>query len=274
MESFKKLVYSLKETVEKLQQRIMQLEGRPSSSSLGSGVQYASESMVAGVYPLDDYDTFRFVFEPNGSKYTYYLLNPSEELLELIEESAKTHVNCEITNFRICSDNGPETADTEYEILYNVRNGSYISQVSPVRHRKIKEILDSKVWEIKPRSEGTRFYRTIRFDFDKTYTIPPHVSCYITEDPEKYNIVCRRKDITTKHVVIQIEYGQEQFNSQLQGAHLGNIINSYKTHLSHNGLLSDTTLPSSMMLHWQVNGIVEKKDVPIDKLLDLHFGST
>lgn len=273
MESFKKLVYSLKETVETLQKKVMQLEGRPTTLSLPSGVQYTSESMDAGVYPLDDYDTFRFVFEKDGNKYIYYLLNPCEELLELIEETTKIHINCAVTNFRICSEYGPETVESDYEILYTVRNGNY-DTIQTLKNRRIREILDSKVWEIKPRSEGVRFYRTIRFDFGNTYKIPPHVSCYITEDPEKYNIVCRRKDITTKHVVIQIEYGQEQFNSQLQAAQLSNITNSYKTHIKHNGLPDDTTLPSSMQLHWQVNGIVEKKDVPIDKLLDLHFGST
>jgi hypothetical protein len=257
MENFKKVVYNLKEEVVALQKRIDVLEGRPSLET-NSAIHYVSSNMESGIHPLDDFDTWRFACRenvpyPNPSninirKYTLYILNPTLEFIETFDILKKNYPYIEFNSNATCIDN----IQDDYSIVAS--NGGSYGSIPQIYEKDLRKLLDSKVWEINKidnaKNTLPRFKRTIEIDFKNKYKIPPHISCYVLSDPEKYNISYRIKDITSNKVIIELFYANEYYSNFQNVNDYFNTIKANKTF--------EPIIPETTTLHWQVSGIIEE----------------
>jgi hypothetical protein len=247
MDNFKKLVYSLKDEVSALQKKVGELEGRPAKTT---GVHYVAPSMECGIHPMDDYDTWRFgvkknTFNPNTPHpyptYEYFITNATKELIDILLNTNRIY-QLDLSGLYVASENGPlDGAENNYRIYRNGGGCRQELETSTPTLKKMRDLLDSKIWEF---TYENNFKRIIEINLENNYKIPPHVSCYISPDPESYNISYKIKDITTKHFIIEISYG---------------VYNNAQTY----NLLTNNTfwpiIPDTTQLHWQASGIIEDK---------------
>jgi hypothetical protein len=238
MEAFKRSILQLFPKVDGLEARVQALEGSKPSYEC----QYRTGTGECGEIPLDDFDTFRFLFSgktpypgttsatPDG--YLYILQNPTPDLIAEVRLQTPTQSSPEI---RIYSRTPPEKfQDCDGTVFaHNLNNGQY----NPLNlTNALKGKFAEKFFEVAAYT-GTHqtfpFTRTIEIPFQHTYSILPHVQYFITP-LEGLKLSFRLSEITRKGCKFHVTYG----------GHSESIL-------------------TTGVLHWQVQGIVETAPVTL-----------
>lgn len=250
MERFKQTILKLENEITELKQFQTKIQG--STQSKGD-VHYCSSSQEFGEYALDELDTFRFTVVAgcaanNTMTYTYTLQNPTSELTAYLAVQGKTftteYIPVDVDNFeKYCM----EKSGTPFVLTDEIR-----------------KCLESKLWEFavdfsisyapeyqyKEYNEKVykdirrEFYTDITIPFTHSYTISPHVSFFIT--PLSHTLdTCKIHELTTKQVVFRIKYGNLSRCTKVTG-------------------MRNTSIFSTLKLHYNVNGIVKQDENLLD----------
>ena len=234
MEKFKQTIAALEKEVTNLKLSVQESKGSPPAKG---DVHYVSSFQEFGEYSLEELDTFRFSVVKSGNIYYYTLTNPTPELAAYLELQKKTFTTHAI----------PIDPDS-FESYCMEKGGTPF-----VLTKEIRACLESKLWDYPsdylPNSEsipnnekgkGLPFNINITIPFTNTYKITPHISYYITPMPQlNYGIdSCEIKEITTKQVVFNINYGNSTYRD------------------AQNYVIYKNTDPS-LKLHYSISGIVE-----------------
>jgi hypothetical protein len=185
MEGFKKLVRTLDERVQKLEKDVDSIQGR---QTVSESMHYTSSTSECGTIPLDDLDTYRFLYQkqtnPSLPAYDYTLLNPCQDLIEYQAENQQSpgRVYCNTLH----SSFPPELVETNVYMGRTATGGH--TNLPP----KLKKFFDDKVWEIESAKDQNemsycqsdyplyKFKRIIKVAFEHSYETIPHVSFHIT----------------------------------------------------------------------------------------------
>ena len=249
MEEFKQTIAKLENDVTELKQ--FQTKIQVYANTKGD-LHYCTGMQEFGEYDLDEIDTFRFAVAslPAGHQgpqspqtYRYRLLNATPELAAYMQIQ-NMHWAHHLTEY----------ISVNIENIENsMKKGGYTKLVIT---DEIRKCLDSKSWEfvadqefyspiLHPMPEFVvkkEFYTDIPIKFEQTYKISPHVSFYITPISNSLD-ECLIHEITTKHVVFRIKYGNFP-KGPCDGTHF-----KYPN-----------TIYSGLKLHYRINGVVEQND--------------
>ena len=255
MERFKQTIAKLENDVAELKQFQTKIQGFTQTKG---DIHYCTGTQEFGEYELDEIDTFRFVVDVRTGNsantdplfkcntYRYRLLNPTPELIAYIELQGK-HYTHGWTDYI--------PVDIEHFENYCMKNGG---QTKIVITNEIRKCLESKLWDfaadkvncavsyepLNPMEKYNKkdFYIDIPIKFEQTYKISPHVSFYITPISNSLD-ECLIHEITTKHVVFRIKYGN--FPRTFDPGSHPNFPN---------------TIYAGLKLHYSINGIIEQNN--------------
>uniref|UniRef100_A0A6C0DBE6 Uncharacterized protein n=1 Tax=viral metagenome TaxID=1070528 RepID=A0A6C0DBE6_9ZZZZ len=239
MEEFKQTIAKLENDVTELKQ--FQTKIQVYANTKGD-LHYCIGMQEFGEYDLEEIDTFRFgvsscqaTLQGHPNTYAYRLLNPTPELTEYLRTQGKYEFSTEYI-----------PVDIENFETYCMKKGG-----TPfVLTDEIRKCLDSKLWEFAANIRGNgrvsdlidkkEFYIDIPIKFEQKYKISPHVSFYITPLSNALD-ECVIHEITTKHVVFRIKYGNFHTSGE-------------KAYQFKNDIYS------GLKLHYRINGVVEQND--------------
>jgi hypothetical protein len=243
MEGFKKLVRTIDERVQKLEKDVDSIQGRVTVSE---PVHYMSSTSECGTIPLDDLDTYRFLYQKQtdpSNPHLYSLLNSCQDLKEYERDNA--HNPSGQVNFSyLLLPFPPEQIETNIGLTR--------------LNSKIKKILDDKVWEIESATEQRhmshcsteyplyKFKRIIKIPFKHSYETIPHVSFLITPF-ETFDYIIAANGTN---------YIPNMFKRPALECHIQDITTTYVEFL----IYINVRYPKlESVLHWQAQGMLSSK---------------
>lgn len=250
MDTVKTRLLSLESKVSTLESNITKISGS-TPSSLPNHHVFPTEEFIE--YPLfEEMNTMKFLYRQKidhgrteKKYYEYSLVNPTEEMIEIIKLGAPPdfHGWDDIKLISFCD--SPEKVEMYgYEVLLRDWNNPNIPLSDERKEKKIRNELDKYFFqfsdvcscEIRP----SLFPSEIQIQFRNEYEYLPHLSFYLTPIQESSHLVCTIKSLTTKQVVFTI------VQRHIRG---------------DRPILSKAaySIPPNLMLHLHIRGIPLKK---------------
>lgn len=242
MDSYKQRILTLEKKVEDLEAALNK------SHNLKDEIQHVSIDKEQGVIPLNEFDTYRFVracdwlmpefTRTNGAwkhgmvtnTNLYFLINPTDEIKELIELTVGYKVNFsrQLIAFKYLGSNEEFEDDVSNKkivdlYLFWYQGGPCYGKINIIQplytefNKKAFEIINLPHQKSNKHTpydfilydfiKGNQFTATMTVDFKNTYSLLPHISFFLT--PISSCIQASIVSLTTTQAVFEFKYGKD-----------------------------------------------------------------